>query len=652
LIKVDAIKGRFLHRRLRLENLKMNHFSNLKIGVRINLITGILVGVIILSISVYNFLVQKNRVFTDLNGSVESEFNDYSDFIHLEINNNQKNIKTGLTLFKEHVASLGNISVSQQQPLNYRAINQETKEEYNLKVPEWQLNGQCVQTSNNIVDYIVKKDVYAATIFQRIPEGFLRISTSITSSDGKRLTGTFIPNSSPVAKDILSGKEYFGRAIVMNDWYLTGYSPIKKDGAVIGMLFVGQPEKNLNDLKEHFHTRAFYGTGYSFLVAKDGDVIIHPTDEGKNFSKEKFFIDMTSSGSAKGQVNYTQDGRQKILFYKYFDELDSYLGITVFRDDLAASITKLFYTNILISLLAVGLFVLFNIYFSHSITDGLKKGVVFANSLSKGNLDSKIDLEQKDEIGSLVTSLNVMAEKLRETVLEITTSANGISAATFQMSSTSEELSQTASEQASMVEEISSTMEEISSIIEANAQNAKTTEQLSLTAQQSIERAIQEAVDAMESSKLISAKIGIISDIAFQTNILALNAAVEAARAGEQGRGFAVVADEVRRLADSTKVAAQEITQIARDTLIKSESSSHNLGMVVPEIEKTTKLVKEIAFSSEQQTIGITQINESLQQLNHASQQNASASEELAANAEELSSQSEMLLDMVSFFKF
>lgn len=629
----------------------MNFLRNLKIGLKINLVTSILVGVIILSITLYSFLVQKSRVFTDLNGSVESEFNDYSDFIHLEYMKNQQIVKTGLNLFKGEFASLGEINISPNEMIPYHAINQETKAEISIEVPAWLINGQKIQNSQMLVDGIIRKEISAATIFQRIPEGFLRISTSILDTQGKRVTGTFIPNDSPVAKAILLGNEFYGRAFVVNDWYLAGYTPIKKEGKIVGMLFVGQPEKNMNDLKEHFYSRAFYGTGYSFIVAKDGTFLIHPKEEGKNISKEEYFVKMVSGGLEKGEINYLDNGKRKMMFYRYFKEFDSYLGITVFTDDLSSSVNKLFYTNILISLLAVGLFVLINIYLSHTITDGLKKGVEFADSLSNGDLGSKIDLDQKDEIGALVSSLNKMVDKLRETVGEITSSAENISSATFQMSSTSEQLSQNASEQASTVDQISITMKEITSIIETNAQHAKVTQQLSIKAQESVDKAIHEAVDAMESSKLISEKIGIISDIAFQTNILALNAAVEAARAGEHGRGFAVVADEVRRLADTSKIAAQEITLIAKDSLKKSESSSQKLTLLLPEIEKTTDLVKEIAVTSKQQTIGISQINESLQQLNDTSQQNAAASEELASSAEELSSQAEILADLVSFFK-
>jgi methyl-accepting chemotaxis protein len=155
----------------------------------------------------------------------------------------------------------------------------------------------------------------------------------------------------------------------------------------------------------------------------------------------------------------------------------------------------------------------------------------------------------------------------------------------------------------------------------------------------------------MQSMKEIADKIGIIGEIARQTNLLALNAAVEAARAGEHGKGFAVVAAEVRKLAERSQVAATEIDQVSVSSVAVAEKSGKLLEQIVPDIQKTARLVQEISASSREQSTGAEQVNTAIQQLNEVTQQNAASAEEMASSSEELASQAEQMRETVSFFK-
>lgn len=271
-----------------------------------------------------------------------------------------------------------------------------------------------------------------------------------------------------------------------------------------------------------------------------------------------------------------------------------------------------------------------------------------ANNLANGNL--RIQFTKKNEIG-LYKDLKAMVEKLRNVIQNIAIISDNLSIASSQLSSGSQQISQGANEQAASAEEVASSMEEMSASIQQNTDNAQQTEKISIKAAVDISEGNKSVAQTVTSMKTIADKIKIIGEIARQTNILALNAAVEAARAGEHGRGFAVVAAEVRKLAERSHNAATDIDNLSKNSVDIAEKSGKLLESIVPDIQRTSNLVQEIAASSQEQSESSNQVNNALQQLNQIVQQNAANAEEMASSSEELAAQADSLKDLVSFFK-
>ncbi|CAI9411265.1 hypothetical protein ANOBCDAF_02426 [Pleomorphomonas sp. T1.2MG-36] len=329
-------------------------------------------------------------------------------------------------------------------------------------------------------------------------------------------------------------------------------------------------------------------------------------------------------------------------------------------------------------------------WMSLSIARGLKRGVELAEAVAIGDLNHEVAHKSNDEIKDLISAMQRMTANLRETanvaaeisngnltvtpkplsdkdtlgrslldmverlrsvVSDALVASDNVSAGSQQLSSASEQIAQGATEQASSAEEASSSMEEMASNIKQNADNAAQTEKIARQSAKDAETSGQAVTQAVAAMQTIAEKIGIVQEIARQTDLLALNAAVEAARAGEHGRGFAVVASEVRKLAERSQAAATEISQMSVDTVASAQQAGDMLNRLVPDIRKTAELVSEISAACREQDIGASQINQAIQQLDKVTQQNAGASEEMSATSEELAAQAEELQASIAFFR-
>ena len=286
-----------------------------------------------------------------------------------------------------------------------------------------------------------------------------------------------------------------------------------------------------------------------------------------------------------------------------------------------------------------------------SIIEPLQKSVAFAKTIGQGDLTASIEYHQDDEIGQLVQSLSVMASNLKGIVVTIKQNADELVSSGALVRNSSLQLSKGASEQAASAEEVSTSIEEMAAHIDQNTENAIETEKITNQTASNIKQSNDLSNEAAHAMKSISEKIGVIGDIAFQTNILALNAAVEAARAGEHGRGFSVVAAEVRKLAERSKHAADEIVGLVKRGMKVSHEAGHKAQMLVPDIERTTLLIKEISAASIEQKTGAEQINMAMQQLNVITQENASSSDELTQGANQLARLADNLKTAVGYFK-
>jgi methyl-accepting chemotaxis protein len=325
--------------------------------------------------------------------------------------------------------------------------------------------------------------------------------------------------------------------------------------------------------------------------------------------------------------------------------------------------SRLYMTLLVLGSLGAGLAM--GVIVTRSITKPLQQAVRVAQTVAAGDLSSHIETDAQDELGQLLHALRDMNGSLVKIVSEVRQGTGTIATASSQIAAGSQDLSSRTEEQASSLEETASSMEELTSTVKQNADNARQANQLAVTASDVARRGggvVAQVVETMQSISESSGKIvdiiSVIDGIAFQTNILALNAAVEAARAGEQGRGFAVVATEVRNLAQRSAAAAKEVKALI-DTSVEKvgvgnrlvTEAGNTMEEIVSSVQRVTDIMGEISSASQEQNLGIEQINQAVAQMDQVTQQNAALVEEAAAASESMQHEAANLERVVSVFR-
>jgi methyl-accepting chemotaxis protein len=271
----------------------------------------------------------------------------------LKLEKVKSDLKVAHELFYDNQINLSR----EKQTIN--AVNQITKESIRVTIQSLQLNGENVFESSEFPDMTHDLIGITTTIFQKIDSGYLRLSTNVLDDKGERAVGTFIPNESPVVKTIEKGLTYYGRAFVVNDWYITAYEPIYINDEIVGMLYVGDKEKDLQKLTTILNSLNIGSTGYVAVLDKNKRLVIHPSGKGELFQDQILLDLFTTDSDTVFKFQSVTENNEYVLASTYYYDFELFISAIVPVDELTDEpIRNIILGAFLISLIVTVFFVI------------------------------------------------------------------------------------------------------------------------------------------------------------------------------------------------------------------------------------------------------------------------------------------------------
>ncbi len=299
------------------------------IKLRLFLPVSIIIITIVIIITVY-FVNRSIRIFNDqIESSLILEVKTISHMFEREASLKLENVKSNLRV-ADAIFTNVNFKTEPDNQHQITITNQETGLSHDYEIISWLINDEELYKSTKFVDSLQDLFGGTVTVFQKVDSGLVRIATNVKSLQGKRAVSTYIPNNSPVSQSILSGEKYFGRAFVVDDWYVTAYKPIVFDSEVIGALYVGDKEKDLEELKTILYKLKIGKSGYPFVFDNTGNLIIHPHREGENWGDSTLFKNIAET--KQGVMYYEYADQNKVMAFTYFEIFDLYIAASVVPD--------------------------------------------------------------------------------------------------------------------------------------------------------------------------------------------------------------------------------------------------------------------------------------------------------------------------------
>ncbi|MFA4823855.1 MAG: Cache 3/Cache 2 fusion domain-containing protein [Methanoregula sp.] len=391
-------------------------FNRMKIGTKILIICLVLVIVPTLLLGTVAYITASNAINDQLDMTLNTQITDIRGMTSNSYDLSKNKLNGDLNLLRSRFTASGTPAIVGGK-IAY--------------------GDQIVNDNFQIVDSIEKDMGSKATVFQKIGDKAIRVSTNVIGADGKRAIGT--PISDAVYDAVINkGQTFYGTADVVGKKYAAAYEPIKNaKGEIIGILFVGVPEDVVyGPLKEQILETKIGKTGYLYVMDNKGTLIIHPTEQGSSVADAEFAKTMIANKDAVTSSNkrlaYNDNGKNVVTYYTYYAPTGWIIASHVDPSDFSGPVDGLRNAIIIILIISIGAGAAIATSFGRSIARRMGDLVGLGRKVMNGDLSGaamEIDSNARmvsggDEIGEVSEAFSGVVNNIQQFSDEITTISN------------------------------------------------------------------------------------------------------------------------------------------------------------------------------------------------------------------------------------
>ena len=259
---------------------------------------------------------------------MDDAINDLRYRLKTENDINSEKVSESLRLFVHFMRQSGQIT-QEQDSIGRQTTNFETGESSYERIPRWTVRGKDLSSLNSLIENVYSLTGAQSAIYQKIPEGYLIMTSNFDHSDRQLLSNVFIPNTSAIVPTIENGEIYSGNITIFKKQYVAAFFPLFLNTKISGMISCMKSFGISKDIESYVKSQVINESGYLFMMSKSAGVYVHPDfANAESLSSERMLNKLKGVGSDIETTVYKMPEKDYQICQKaaYIKEFDVYIG--------------------------------------------------------------------------------------------------------------------------------------------------------------------------------------------------------------------------------------------------------------------------------------------------------------------------------------